>query len=75
MILRTLVEVNWNRKQAAQRLDICYKSLLIKLRRWHLGRRRKTRVGREAGKSLGERPDTGRAKHFLEAKASGGTSE
>jgi two-component system response regulator AtoC len=45
MILRTLVEVNWNRKQAAQRLDICYKSLLIKLRRWHLGRQTQVRTG------------------------------
>jgi two-component system response regulator AtoC len=45
MILRTLAEVNWNRKQAAQRLDICYKSLLIKLRRWQLGRRNELRTG------------------------------
>ena len=34
LILRTLGEVNWNRKQAARRLDICYKSLLNKLHRW-----------------------------------------
>jgi transcriptional regulator with PAS, ATPase and Fis domain len=34
LILRTLNEVNWNRKQAAKRLDICYKSLLNKLHRW-----------------------------------------
>jgi len=26
--------VNWNRKLAAKRLDICYKSLLNKLHRW-----------------------------------------
>jgi molybdenum-dependent DNA-binding transcriptional regulator ModE len=26
--------VNWNRKQAAKRLNICYKSLLNKLHRW-----------------------------------------
>ena len=45
MILRTLAEVNWNRKQAARRLDICYKSLLIKLRRWQLGRRTELRTG------------------------------
>ena len=36
LILRTLAEVNWNRKQAAKRLDICYKSLLNKLHRWQL---------------------------------------
>jgi len=38
LILRTLNEVNWNRKEAARRLDICYKSLLNKINRWHLGR-------------------------------------
>ena len=36
LILRTLNEVNWNRKQAARRLDICYKSLLNKLHRWEV---------------------------------------
>jgi two-component system response regulator AtoC len=34
LIFRTLREVNWNRKKAAQRLNICYKSLLNKLHRW-----------------------------------------
>ena len=34
LIFRTLEEVKWNRKQAAQRLNICYKSLLNKLHRW-----------------------------------------
>ena len=34
LIFRTLTEVNWNRKKAAQRLNICYKSLLNKLHRW-----------------------------------------
>jgi two-component system response regulator AtoC len=36
LVLRTLDEVAWNRKQAARRLNICYKSLLNKLRRWKL---------------------------------------
>lgn len=36
LILRTLNEVNWNRKVAARRLNICYKSLLSKLHRWEL---------------------------------------
>jgi transcriptional regulator with PAS, ATPase and Fis domain len=36
LILQTLNEVNWNRKQAARRLNICYKSLLNKLHRWQL---------------------------------------
>jgi DNA-binding NtrC family response regulator len=36
LILRTLNDVNWNRKEAARRLNICYKSLLNKLHRWQL---------------------------------------
>jgi len=36
LVLRTLNEVNWNRKQAAQRLDVCYKTLLDKLHRWEV---------------------------------------
>jgi two-component system response regulator AtoC len=36
LIYRTLNEVNWNRKQAARNLNICYKSLLNKLHRWQL---------------------------------------
>lgn len=38
LVFRTLNEVNWNRKQAAQRLNICYKSLLNKLHRWQYER-------------------------------------
>ncbi len=34
LVFRTLNELNWNRRQAAQRLNICYKSLLNKLHRW-----------------------------------------
>jgi two-component system response regulator AtoC len=34
LVFRTLKEVNWNRKKAAGRLGICYKSLLNKLHRW-----------------------------------------
>jgi len=37
LIFQTLNEVNWNRRQAAQRLNICYKSLLNKLHRWENG--------------------------------------
>jgi two-component system, NtrC family, response regulator AtoC len=36
LVLRTLEQVKWNRKQAARELHICYKSLLNKLRRWHI---------------------------------------
>jgi DNA-binding NtrC family response regulator len=34
VVFRTLQEVNWNRKLAARKLNVCYKSLLNKLRRW-----------------------------------------
>jgi DNA-binding NtrC family response regulator len=36
LVLRTLEQVKWNRKQAARQLHICYKSLLNKLRRWQI---------------------------------------
>ncbi len=39
MVLRTLEETNWNRKQAAQQLGICYKALLNKLKKWKIGNR------------------------------------
>jgi DNA-binding NtrC family response regulator len=34
LIYRTLQEMNWNRRQAAKKLNMCYKSLLNKLHRW-----------------------------------------
>ena len=34
IILRVLEETRWNRRRAAARLDICYKTLLNKLRQW-----------------------------------------
>jgi len=34
VILRALEETNWNRKLAARKLNICYKSLLNKLHKW-----------------------------------------
>ena len=34
--MRVLDETNWNRKEAARRLDICYKALLNKLKKWHV---------------------------------------
>ena len=36
VILRILEETRWNRRRAAARLDICYKTLLNKLHRWKL---------------------------------------
>jgi two-component system response regulator AtoC len=38
LILRTLDGCAWNRKQAAREMNICYKALLNKLKRWNLGR-------------------------------------
>jgi two-component system response regulator AtoC len=38
-VLRALEETNWNRKQAALRLGICYKALLNKLKKWQLDNR------------------------------------
>jgi DNA-binding NtrC family response regulator len=39
LVLRVLEETAWNRKQAARRLNICYKALLNKLKRWHIDNR------------------------------------
>jgi two-component system, NtrC family, response regulator AtoC len=36
LVMRTLEQVKWNRKQAAKELHICYKSLLNKLHRWNI---------------------------------------
>jgi two-component system response regulator AtoC len=40
LVLRVLEETSWNRKQAARRLNICYKALLNKLKRWRIDNRR-----------------------------------
>jgi two-component system response regulator AtoC len=40
LVMRVLDETNWNRKEAARRLDICYKALLNKLKKWQIGGRR-----------------------------------
>ncbi len=56
LILQTLNEVNWNRKVAARRLHICYKSLLSKLHRWELrGHVAKFDAASAAGNGSGER--------------------
>jgi DNA-binding NtrC family response regulator len=36
VVLRVLEQYHWNRKRAAARMDICYKTLLNKLERWEL---------------------------------------
>ncbi|MBI2572038.1 MAG: sigma-54-dependent Fis family transcriptional regulator [Candidatus Schekmanbacteria bacterium] len=35
-VVRMLEATNWNRKAAAERLNVCYKTLLNKLRRWEI---------------------------------------
>ena len=49
LVFNTLNEVNWNRKEAARRLNICYKSLLNKLHRWQLTDRDES-VGRNGSR-------------------------
>jgi len=44
LVLRVLEETAWNRKQAARRLNICYKALLNKLKRWQIDNRRRIAV-------------------------------
>jgi two-component system response regulator AtoC len=39
LVLKVLEETAWNRKQAARRLNICYKALLNKLKRWQIDNR------------------------------------
>ena len=39
LVLHVLEETSWNRKQAARRLNICYKALLNKLKRWQIDNR------------------------------------
>jgi DNA-binding NtrC family response regulator len=38
VVLRMLRETNWNRKLAARRLNICYKALLNKIKKWQIQR-------------------------------------
>jgi len=38
VVLRMLEETNWNRKLAARRLNICYKALLNKIKKWQIRR-------------------------------------
>jgi two-component system response regulator AtoC len=37
VVLQVLTQTHWNRKQAAQLLDISYKALRVKLKKWNLG--------------------------------------
>jgi two-component system response regulator AtoC len=40
LVLHVLEQTNWNRSHAARRLNICYRALLNKLKKWQIGRPR-----------------------------------
>ena len=40
LVLHVLQQTNWNRSQAARRLNICYRALLNKLKKWEIDRKR-----------------------------------
>jgi two-component system response regulator AtoC len=58
LVLRVLEETSWNRKQAARRLNICYKALLNKLKRWQMDNRHNTPASftKPAGKDFQSLP-------------------
>jgi two-component system, NtrC family, response regulator AtoC len=58
LVLRVLEETSWNRKQAARRLNICYKALLNKLKRWQIDNRHsfQSSFNRPAGKDFQSLP-------------------
>jgi two-component system response regulator AtoC len=51
LIIAMLEETNWNRKQAARRLRICYRALLNKIKKWQIYRPL-TRVDNSGGKRI-----------------------
>jgi DNA-binding NtrC family response regulator len=38
VVLLMLEQTNWNRKQAARHLNICYRALLNKIKKWQIHR-------------------------------------
>ena len=58
LVLRVLEETSWNRKQAARRLNICYKALLNKLKRWQIDNRHSmgSTLQRSNGRDFQPRP-------------------
>src|SRR5262245_19847721 len=40
LVVHVLQQTNWNRRQAARRLNICYRALLNKLKKWQIDRPR-----------------------------------
>jgi two-component system response regulator AtoC len=47
IVLAVLEETHWNRRRAAARLDICYKTLLNKLHHWQLSGAKRRPLSRD----------------------------
>jgi len=60
VVLRMLDETNWNRKLAASRLNICYKALLNKIKKWQIRRPAPAAsgIGRRRIASIGSAADS-----------------
>ena len=58
LVLRVLEETASNRKQAARRLNICYKALLNKLKRWQIDNRRRIAGLMQPDAGGGRQPDS-----------------
>ena len=56
LVIRVLEETAWNRKQAARRLNICYKALLNKLKRWQIDNRHSIAPVKDSGNPLQSLP-------------------
>src|SRR5215467_6528681 len=56
LVLKVLEETAWNRKQAARRLNICYKALLNKLKRWQIDNRHPMPAAFQKTESSGVQP-------------------
>jgi two-component system response regulator AtoC len=56
LVLKVLEETAWNRKQAARRLNICYKALLNKLKRWQIDNRHPMPAAFQKTESPGVQP-------------------
>jgi len=56
LVLKVLEETAWNRKQAARRLNICYKALLNKLKRWQIDNRHPIPAAFQKAENSGVQP-------------------
>jgi transcriptional regulator with PAS, ATPase and Fis domain len=65
MVLQTLEQTNWNRKLAARQLNICYKALLNRIKKWHI---RRTSAGKPPmpGRRRPSRPAVNSEKVFAD---------